>query len=150
MKKHFILITLALFSIGLVLIVKSERRTLQNAREAEKNPQEYMSHLFATIFNDDGNPKNQLSADYWAYQPEIAGSTLIKPHLIVYKPDGTRFTIDAKQGFAKQPRIGTVEQLNLHHQVVIKKLPVTTANAITIETEALLYQPNQELSLIHI
>ena len=144
MKKNFILITLALFSIGLLFFVKSENHGLHNNTPAKKNPQEYMTNFFVSIFSKEGHLKNELSANYWAYQPETEGSTLTMPHLVIYKPDGSLWTIDANRGFIKQANIATLDQINLHNNVVISRPASNTIFPITLETPDLYYQPHKE------
>lgn len=69
-----------------------------------------MTHFFVTVFTTEGHLKNKLSANYWAYQPETEGSTLTTPHLVIYKPDGSLWTIDAERGFIQQANIGTLDR----------------------------------------
>ncbi len=144
MKNNFILIAFALLSIGLLFFVKSEDHKLQTNIQAKKRPQEYMTHFFVTIFSTEGLLKNELSANYWAYQPETAGSTVTAPHLVIYKPNGTRWTIDADRGFVKQANIGALDQIDLHSHVVINRPAVDTLVPMTLETNDLYYQPNKE------
>ena len=61
MKNNFILIALALFSIGLLFFVKSHDPKPQHNTQAKKNPQEYMTHFFVTVFTTEGHLKNKLS-----------------------------------------------------------------------------------------
>jgi lipopolysaccharide export system protein LptC len=143
-KNNFILIALALFSIGLLFFVKSHNHKLLNNTHAEKNPQEYMARFFVTVFNAEGLLKNKLSANYWAYQPETKGSTLTTPHLVIYKPDGSLWTIDADRGFIKQPNIGTLDQIDLQKNVVINRPATNAFVAMRLETEQLYYEPNKE------
>ncbi|HXH54721.1 MAG TPA: LPS export ABC transporter periplasmic protein LptC [Gammaproteobacteria bacterium] len=144
MKNNFILITLALFSIGLLFFVKSYEHKPQNHTQAKKNPQEYMTQFFVTVFTTEGGVKNRLSANYWAYQPETEGSTLTTPHLVIYKPNGTLWTIDADRGFIKQAHIGTLDQIDLHNNVVINRPATGTFVPMTLETNELYYQPSKE------
>lgn len=144
MKNNFILIALALFSIGLLFFVKSQDHQPQNNTQTKKNPQEYMTHFFVTVFTPEGHLKNKLSANYWAYQPETEGSTLTTPHLVIYKPNGSLWTIDADRGFIQQANIGTLDQIDLHNNVVINRPATGTFVPMTLETDALHYQPNKE------
>lgn len=144
MKNNFILIVLALLSITLLFFVKSHEHKLLKNVHIERNPQEYMTHFFATVFTEKGLLKNKLSAKYWAYQPEIEGSTLTTPHLVIFKPDGSLWTIDADRGFIKQPNIGTLDQIILHNNVVINRPATDAFIPMTLETNELLYQPSQE------
>lgn len=143
MRNHFILIVLALLSIALLFYVKSADHKPRN-RQAEIKPQEYMANFFVTIFTEDGLIKNKLSGDYWAYQPKINGSTLTTPHLMVYKPDGSVWIIDAKHAFVKQPNIGTFDEITLKNNVIIHRPAMGTITPITLKTETLLYQPSKE------
>lgn len=144
MKNNFILIVLALLSVILLFFVKSHNHKPLNSTNSDKNPQEYMTHLFVTVFTEQGLLKNKLSAKHWAYQPEAEGSTLTTPHLVIYKPDGSLWTIDADRGFIKQPNIGTLDQINLQHHVVINRPATDAFIPVTLETEELSYQPSQE------
>lgn len=144
MKNNFILIALALFSIGLLFFVKSHDPKPQHSTQAKKNPQEYMTHFFVTVFTTEGHLKNKLSANYWAYQPETEGSTLTTPHLVIYKPDGSLWTIDAERGFIQQANIGTLDQIDLHNNVVISRPAAGTIVPMTLETHDLYYQPSKE------
>jgi LPS export ABC transporter protein LptC len=141
-RNNFILIFLALLSVALLFYVKSADHKPRNIH-VETKPQEYMADFFVTLFTEDGLVKNKLSGDYWAYQPETNGSTLKRPHLIVYKPDGSVWIIDAKQAFVKQPNIGTLDDIVLHNNVVIHRPATGTFVPITLETNALLYQPSK-------
>jgi LPS export ABC transporter protein LptC len=143
-KNNFILIALAVFSIGLLFFVKSQDPKPQQNTQTKKNPQEYMTHFFVTVFTTEGLLKNKLSANYWAYQPETEGSTLTTPHLVIYKPDGSLWTINADRGFIKQANIGTLDQIDLHDNVVINRPAAGTIVPLTLETKDLYYQPNKE------
>lgn len=144
MKKNFILIVFALLSISLLFFVKSYEHKRRNNIHSEKNPQEYMDHFFVTVFTAEGLLKNKLSANHWAYQPETEGSTLTAPHLVIYKPDGSLWTIDAERGFIQQPNIGNLDQINLQNNVIINR-PATGAFVhMTLETDELRYQPKKE------
>lgn len=146
MKNNFILIVLALLSVALLFFVKSHEHKLQKNAHTEKHPQEYMAHFFVTVFTEQGFFENKLFAKYWAYQPETKGSTLTKPHLVIYKPDGSLWTIDANRGFIKQPNIGTLDQIILHDNVVINRPATNAFIPITLETEELSYQPSKEFA----
>jgi lipopolysaccharide export system protein LptC len=135
---------LALFSIGLLFFVKSQDHKPLNNTQTKKNPQEYMTRFFVTVFTTEGLLKNELSADYWAYQPETEGSTLTTPHLVIYKPNGILWAIDAERGFIKQANIGTLDQIDLQNNVVIKRPATGTFVPMTLETNALSYQPSKE------
>lgn len=144
MRNNVVLIVLALCSIGLLFFVKSHYHESQNHAFSEKKPQEYMSDFLVTFFTTEGQLKNKLSAAYWAYQPEKKGSTLTTPHFVVYKPNGSLWTIDANRGFIKQPNIGTWDQIELYSHVVINRPATGTFVPLRLESEKLYYQPDKE------
>lgn len=144
MKNNVILIVFALFSLGLLFFVKTQDQKPQNNTFAEKKPQEYMTDFLVTIFTKEGGLENKLSAHYWAYQPEKAGSNITKPHLIIYKPDGSLWTIDANHGFIKQANIGKLDQIHLHSQVVIYRSATSAFVPLKLETDKLFYEPSKE------
>ncbi len=144
MKKNLILVALALLSISLLFYVKSHDHKSLNRSHNEKNPQEYMTHFLVTVFTPEGSLKNKLTANYWAYQPETQGSTLTTPHIIIYKPDGSLWTIDAERGFIKQPNIGIIDQIIFNDHVVINRPATSEFIPMTLETDELLYQPSKE------
>lgn len=111
-----------------------------------KYPQEYMKQVSVWSYTEEGNLKNYLSAEYWAYLPEQKASKLEKPHLTVYKPDATEWQIDAKKATVAQPTIGTIEQVELQESVVLKRPQTDKAFPIRVETEVLRYRPHQEFA----
>lgn len=144
MRNNVVLIVLALCSIGLLFFVKSQNHESQNNTFSEKKPQEYMADFLVTLFTEEGLLKNKLAAHYWAYQPEKKGSTLTMPHFVIYKPDGSLWTIDANRGFIKQPNINTWDQIELYNQVVINRPATGVFVPLKLESDKLYYQPNKE------
>lgn len=109
-------------------------------------PQEYMKNVIVDAYSETGEKKHHLSADYWEYLPSKKASTLLTPHLIVYKPDKTVWQIDALEGHVTQPTLGSIEQLELSHQVVLQRPPSDHAVALKLETERLRYLPKKEFA----
>lgn len=142
MKINFILIILA--CIGIIFIVKHENTPLNERFRVDKKPQEYMTEVFITSYTEEGNLKHKMSADYWAYLPEIEQSTFTKPHLIVYRKDGTIWHIEAKSGKALQPRIGVVEQIELFEAVNLERKADHNVVPIHLQTSILRYLPKKE------
>lgn len=107
-------------------------------------PQEYMANAEVQFFSETGTLENRLSANRWAYFPDTQQSQLITPHLTVYKPDGTIWTVDAKRGHLQQPTLGTIEKISLYEQVVVVRPATATAIPIKLETDSLDYHPEKQ------
>jgi len=143
-RNNLFLLLIALLSFGLSALIKAKPETVPKTHIAKKDPQEYMKGVFVTIFTEQGLLKDELSAHYWAYLPEAKISTLVTPQLIVYKPDGTTWIINAKRGKIKQPTLGTIEQIALQEEVVLERPATKITLPIKLETEELRYQPKKQ------
>lgn len=144
MKNNLLLLLIALLSFGLSALVKSKPEAFPKTHMRKKDPQEYMKNVFVTIYTEQGLLKDELSAHYWAYLPEQKISTLVAPHLTVYRPDGTLWIIDAKKGKIKQPTLGTIEQIALQEEVTLERPATNKVLPIKLETEELRYQPKKQ------
>lgn len=145
MKNNLILSVLALLSAILLFSVKSNDKQYEQ-KIFLKKPQEYMTQLFVTLFNEQGAIKDKLSAHYWSYLPEKEISTLTQPHLTIFRPDGTQWFIHSKSGQVLQPNIGTIEKIILQKDVLLERKASAITTAVTIETEELSYQPKKNLA----
>lgn len=103
-----------------------------------------MKDVSVWAYTEEGMLKHHLSADYWAYVPLHQASQLTTPHLTVYKPDNTIWTIDAKRGDVTQPTLGQIDQVELSDTVILKRPPSPNLMPITLETEVLRYQPKKQ------
>lgn len=144
MKNNLALFAFAILSLGLLFWTKAHDHTTTTKNSSEKQPQEYMVRVFVSVFEANGALKNELSAGYWAYLPDLQISQLTNPHLTLYKPDGTTWLIDAKEGRVIQPKLGAIEQIRLQKQVVIERPATKTAILIKLETEEIQYHPKKE------
>lgn len=142
MKTNIILIILVL--AGLLMLINPFDRKPHNYFRIDKKPQEYMSQVSVTTYTEVGQLKNELSAHYWAYLPELESSNLTKPHLTVYKADGTIWHIDAKEGAASQPTLGAIDSIQLKNDVVLQRQASRNTYPIRLETTALNYQPKKQ------
>lgn len=138
MKTQILLITLAI--LGLIFLIKSDNSSSIDRFQISSKPQEYMNDVFVTTYTETGALKYQLTADDWAYRPETQSSFITTPHLTSYRPDGTRWTIDAKKGKTQQPTLGTIEQIELLENVVIQRPESPLSVPVKLETETLFYQ----------
>ena len=145
MKNNTILGVLTLLSIVLLFLIKPSE-TNQPYQSSSKKPQEYMMQLFVTLFNESGAVKNKLSANYWGYLPEKGISTLTRPHLTLFKPDGVQWFIHSKKGHVTQPNIGIIETITLQENVILERPASDLATAVTVETESLSYQPKKDFA----
>lgn len=145
MKNNLFFILLLLVS-GLLFWTKPADKAPEATFQLDKQPQEYMVKAFVTIFTEKGDLKNQLSADYWAYFPTTKTSTLIAPHLTVYKADGTLWHVDAKHGSLQQPTIASIEKIILQDHVILERPQTNKAIPIKLETELLDYHPKKQFA----
>lgn len=143
---HLWWVILGIASAGLIFTLFSQRdaKPEHSQKITYAHPQEYMKGVSVFSYTDEGLLKHHLSADYWAYIPEQQESELTTPHLTVYKPDNTIWTIDAKKGNVTQPSIGQIEQVELSDSVILKRPPSANLMPITLETEVLRYQPKKQ------
>jgi LPS export ABC transporter protein LptC len=126
------------------VFIKSTPENHTGIANSKKNPQEYMQAVFVTIFTEQGFLKDELSANNWAYLPEAQASTLVMPRLIVHKPDGTVWTIQARKGNITQPTLGTIEKITLQQEVILERPATETVVPIKLETDELHYQPQKQ------
>ncbi len=147
MRNTIIVVIAAILSIGLLVFVKSEQPRL--VAYTEKKPQEYMKQVLVSIFTEQGFLKSKLSANYWGYLPEIALSNLQKPKLMIYKPDGSAWSICANTGKVEQPTLGSIEQIILEDEVVLERPATATVFPIKLETRELRYQPKKQFAESH-
>lgn len=138
----------SIFAVFIVLSLVFWLSPFEKTKEVNfhfaNQPEEYMSEVVVWNFSETGNLKHHLSADYWAYLPETASSTLTTPKLIIYKPDHSIWKIDAKQGKVKQPNIGRIEQVELLGSVVMQRPATEKEVPIKVETSVIRYQPKNE------
>ncbi len=145
MKNNAILILFAILSLSLLYFIQSEDGSREPLHlKMNLPPQEYMANAYLTSFEENGNLKEEITANRWAYLSEAKISTLSIPHLIIYKPDGTIWFIDAKKGTLKQPSLGTIEQIELQENVVIERPGTTTIVPLKLKTEKMSYQPKKQ------
>lgn len=144
MKIHIWLIVLGVVCFAWWCIPHEKSPSQAPNAWLDKYPQEYMKTIAVWSYTEKGMLDHHLSADYWAYVPELQSSQLSVPHLTVYKPDNTVWHIDAKHGIVKQPSLGSIEQVELSDTVVLKRPAAKNSAPITLETEVLRYQPKKE------
>lgn len=142
MKTNIILIMLVL--TGILMLISPFDKKSHNYFRIDKKPQEYMTRVSVTTYTEEGQLKNELSAHYWAYLPELDTSNLTQPHLTVYKLDGTIWHIDAKEGACTQPTLGAIENIQLKNEVVLQRQASQNTYPIRLETSALNYQPKKQ------
>ena len=105
-------------------------------------PQEYMIQISTTNYDDLGNIKDSLSADYWEFNPALGCSDLSKPHVVVYKPNGDIWHITANKALAWHPKINDkITKIDMQNGVVIERVEDKQTTPIKIETLALQYTP---------
>ena len=61
-------------------------------------PDYYMEDFTTLIMNQDGNPKNRLSADYLAHYPHNNSTELVRPRMEIFRADELPLYIDAEKG----------------------------------------------------
>ena len=147
MTKKIVIFPILILSIILLLVVfkKNEHNELlANRIQMNKQPQEYMKNVDATLFDEQGELKNELSAEYWAYLPTTGNSILKLPHLTVHKPNHAIWIVDAKQGKIKQPTLGNLENILLQEKVVVQRKETAGFIPMILETEELKYQPKEQ------
>lgn len=108
------------------------------------HPQEYMLQVAMWSYGEEGKLKNKVSADYWAYLPELNASKLTAPHLTVYKPDNTLWHIQAKEGKVIQPSVGQIQEVELRDNVTLQRPANDKVAPILLETSVIRYQPSIE------
>lgn len=122
----------------------SSSKSLSTINTKNKQPQEYMSNAQVQFYSDTGMLENQLSAIRWSYFPDKQTSEIITPHLIVYKADGSTWTVDASRGQLQQPTMGLIEKISLFDKVVILRKSTPSIIPIKLETEHLDYHPKKQ------
>jgi LPS export ABC transporter protein LptC len=133
-----------LITLGCIIWLGPFERSTEPLFRIHQQPEEYMSKVAVWSFTEEGSLENFLSADYWAYLPEIKASKLVLPHLTIYKPDNTLWNIDAKHARVKQPSLGTIEQIELLETVVLERPAAQMAAPIKVETQVIRYQPKKK------
>lgn len=147
MKNNIFLLIIAILSFCLWYFVKPAADLRPKAAQfIEPMPQEYMVNAFITIFATNGFVKEKLSTNHWAYLPATERSLLTLPHLTVYKPDGITWCINAKEGWTKQPTLGTIEQIELQNEVVIERLATANVLPIKLESNQIKYSPKKQFA----
>lgn len=141
------ILLLCLLLSSLALLRHSHITDAMPLSRATALPQEYMKTVELTIFDAQGDIKNALSADYWAYSPDTEHSILHKPKLVVYKPNDTVWEIVAQRAKVTQPNIGAIQSIALSQNVVLQSTQPKTTNQegkVTVETQSLDYQPEKQ------
>ena len=61
-------------------------------------PDYYMEDFSTLTMNQDGKPKNRLSADYLAHYPHNDSTELVRPRMEIFREDELPLYIDAEKG----------------------------------------------------
>ena len=91
-----LLIGAAVFSAWLLNWLSSDTGGV--VRTAAQGPDYYMEEFSTLTMDQDGKPKNRLSADYMAHYPHDGGTELLKPRMEIYRADELPLYIDAERG----------------------------------------------------
>lgn len=109
-------------------------------------PQEYMSTLQITNFDDAGKPKQAMQAEYWEFVHSAGNSELIKPHVAIYKPNGEVWHLSSNRAVAWHPTINDkVTQVDMMDDVVIERPQQAQTTALKLKTSELQYIPDEEV-----
>jgi LPS export ABC transporter protein LptC len=144
MKMNFLFLLMTI--LGVFFLIKPSDVTKKSSLHIDKTRQEYMKNLLTTTYTESGMLKNKIYAAYWAYLPLQQQSTLIAPHMIHFKPDGTEWHITAKHGLTKQPTLGGIEEIELWDKVCLERMVNTNNAPILVETEKLCYHPKKQFA----
>jgi LPS export ABC transporter protein LptC len=116
-----------------------------NKAQQQTKPQEYMAKLTITNFSVLGKPKENLTADYWAFVPSFGMSELKNPKVVLYKPNGDVWHLSANRAKAWHPTLGEkITQLDLMQGVLIERLSDNNATPTKITTNSMQYFPKDE------
>ena len=63
-----------------------------------KSPDYYMENFSALTMEEDGKPKNRLSAAYMAHYPHNDSTELLEPRMEIFRGDGLPLRLAAQQG----------------------------------------------------
>ncbi len=114
--------------------------------QTQSKPQEYMLQLNITNYNESGALKEILRADYWGFTPSQGRSDLLKPYMIVYKPNGDVWHLSAQQGSAWHPTMGDkITQIDLNSKVILERTAENAGTPTIITTEQMQYFPGQDM-----
>lgn len=114
--------------------------------ERKTKPQEYMADLNIVNYDELGNPKQRLQADYWAFIPLNGRSDLEKPHVTIYKPNGDVWHLSANQALAWHPTMADkIIQLDLIANVIIERTAENDGTPTKITTENMQYIPQDKI-----
>lgn len=137
---------LIIFSIvAMVWWLHLQNKHIQPTKEHGK-PQEYMSNITIANFDINGNIKERLRADYWAFIPRSGTSILQMPHVIVYKENGNVWHLSAIKALAWHPTMADkITQIDLSNNVVVERTAENDATPTKITTDTLQYFPPKEM-----
>jgi lipopolysaccharide export system protein LptC len=96
-KTVIILILLASASAWLLNKLTSGESTAMS--QIRHDPDYYMENFTTWTMEEDGNPKNILTADYMAHYPDSDALELVNPRLEVYRKDKLPVRIIADKGW---------------------------------------------------
>ena len=141
MNKKFLqyfIISIIIFSLIIIVIFQTKEGKQQVISKREQ--QEYMKNLTVTHFNENGDIKDKINATYWAYMPSKGCSVLTKPTMLLNKPNGAKWLLEAKEGIAYHKTIDTkIAKLDLSNQVIIERAKINNFTPVIIQTEQLSY-----------
>lgn len=121
-----------------------QTKTMQHEPKKIK-PQEYMYKIQVTNYNEDGQPKEILHADYWEFKPSVGCSDLLQPFLTVYKPNGEMWYLSAKHALAWHTSMSDkITKIDMLDDVVIERPEINQATPVILKTLALQYIPDEE------
>lgn len=108
-------------------------------------PQEYMKNVEVTHFNIEGNIKDKLKAEYWAYLPAEGVSKISTPKMELTKPNNNVWLVSAKYAIAKHKKLDSkITELQLNENVKIERPKKEFSTPIQLTTKQLFYFPQNE------
>lgn len=117
-----------------------------NKTQHQSKPQEYMANLTITNYSAYGQPKESLSADYWAFVPNNGRSDLNNPRVIVYKANGDVWRLSAQKAKAWHPTLGDkITKLDMLEHVTLERTADNNAIPTKITSENMQYFPKDEM-----
>lgn len=103
-------------------------------------PDYYMEDFTTLTMNQDGKPKNKLSADYLAHYPHNDSTELVRPRMEIFREDELPFYIDAERGRLE----GDDDTILLYGIVKMREYDETGSPVLEVSTSHVKVLPEEE------
>lgn len=139
---------LLLLTLGISCYFYFTPTTITLASNEETLVEESMTGVQATRFDKDGHLNQKIAMSSWQHLKGESITTMQKPELKMFYPNGSVCEISADKGEAFQANTkGPLEKLHLFQNVVVQQIGQSPDSWWELKTNTLIYFPSNETAM---